>query len=110
MVGDRGMIASARITALRELQGMAWITCLRAPAIRKLMADHGPLQLSLFDEQDLAEISSAEFPAERARKRKDLLAATEDDLAKIAAQVQAGRLKDPAAIGLRAGKVLSKRK
>src|SRR6185437_9931922 len=118
MVGDRGMITSARITALRELQGMAWITCLRAPAIRKLMADHGPLQLSLFDEQDLAEISSAEFPgerliacrnpflaAERARKREDLLAATEDDLGKIAAQVQAGRLKDPAAIGLRDGQI-----
>jgi len=123
MVGDRGMITSARITALRELPGMAWITCLRAPAIRKLMADGGPLQLTLFDEQDLAEISSAEFPgerliacrnpflaAERARKREDLLAATEDDLAKIAAQVSAGRIKDPAAIGLRAGKVLNKRK
>ena len=123
MVGDRGMITSARITALRELPGMAWITCLRAPAIRKLMADDGPLQLSLFDEQDLAEISSAEFPgerliacrnpalaAERARKREDLLRATEDDLAKIAARVSARRLKDPAAIGLRAGKVINKRK
>jgi hypothetical protein len=123
MVGDRGMITSARITALRDLEGMAWITCLRAPAIRKLMADDGPLQLSLFDEQDLAEISSAEFPgerliacrnpflaAERARKREDLLQATEDDLAKIAARVQAGRIKDPAAIGVRTGKVLNKRK
>jgi hypothetical protein len=123
MVGDRGMITSARIRDLRKLAGMAWITCLRAPAIKKLMADGGPLQLSLFDEQDLAEITSPDFPgerliacrnpflaAERARKRADLLAATEDDLAKIAAQVQAGRLKDPAAIGLRAGKVLNKRK
>ena len=54
MVGDRGMITSARIKALRELEGMAWITCLRGPAIKKLMADAGPLQLSLFDEQDLA--------------------------------------------------------
>jgi hypothetical protein len=123
MVGDRGMITSARIRDLKAMEGMAWITCLRGPAIKKLMADGGPLQLSLFDEQDLAEISSPEFPgerlvacrnpflaAERARKRQDLLQATEDDLGKIAGQVQAGRLKDPAAIGLRAGKVLNKRK
>ena len=123
MVGDRGMITSARIKALRELEGMAWITCLRGPAIKKLMADDGPLQLSLSDEQDLAEITSPEFPgerliacrnpvlaAERARKRADLLAATEGDLAKIAAQATAGRIKDPAVIGLRAGKVLNKRK
>src|SRR6516165_3593341 len=123
MVGDRGMITSARIKALRELEGMAWITCLRGPAIRKLMAGDGPLQLSLFDEQDLAEISSPDYPgerliacrnpvlaAERARKRADLLAATEDDLGKVAAQVAAGRIKDPAAIGLRAGRVLNKRK
>jgi hypothetical protein len=123
MVGDRGMITSARITALRELPGMAWITCLRGPAIKKLMDDGGPLQLSLFDEQDLAEISSPDFPgerlvacrnpvlaADRARKRGDLLQATEEDLGKIAAQVAAGRLKDPAKIGLRAGRVLNKRK
>jgi Transposase DDE domain len=123
MVGDRGMITSARIADLRELEGMAWITCLRGPAIKKLMADGGPLQLSLFDEQDLAEIDSPDYPgerliccrnpflaAERARKRQDLLAATEQDLGKIAAQVAAGRIKDPAAIGLRAGKVLNKRK
>jgi hypothetical protein len=123
MVGDRGMITSARIKALRELPGMAWITCLRAPAIKKLMADSGPLQLSLSGEQDLAEITSPDFPgerliacrnpflaAERARKRTDLLRATEEDLGKIAAQVTAGRLKDPAAIGLRAGRVLNKRK
>jgi len=123
MVGDRGMITTARIKDLRGMEGMAWITCLRAPAIKKLMADSGPLQLSLFDEQDLAEISSPAYPgerliacrnpflaAERARKREDLLAATEDDLGKIAARVTAGRLKDPAAIGLRAGKVINKRK
>jgi hypothetical protein len=123
MVGDRGMITSARIRDLKAMEGMAWITCLRGPAIKKLMAGGGPLQLSLFDEQDLAEISSPEFPgerlvacrnpflaAERARKRQDLLQATEDDLGKIAGQVQGGRLKDPAAIGLRAGKVLNKRK
>jgi hypothetical protein len=123
MVGDRGMITSARITALRALEGMAWITCLRGPAIKKLMDDGGPLQLSLFDEQDLAEISSPDFPgerlvacrnpvlaADRARKREDLLRATEEDLATIAAQVAAGRLRDPAKIGLRAGRVLNKRK
>ena len=63
MVGDRGMITSARIKDLRELEGMAWITCLRHPAIKKLMAGDGPLQLSLFDEQDLAEISSRISPA-----------------------------------------------
>jgi hypothetical protein len=123
MVGDRGMITSARIKDLRKIEGMAWITCLRGPAIKKLMDDGGPLQLSLFDEQDLAEITSPDYPgerlitcrnpflaAERARKRRDLLAATEDELGKIAAQVTAGRLKDPAAIGLRAGKVINKRK
>jgi len=123
MVGDRGMITSARIRDLKAMEGMAWITCLRGPAIKKLMAGAGPLQLSLFDEQDLAEISSPDYPgerliacrnpflaAERARKRADLLAATEEDLAKIAAQVQAGRLRDPDRIGLKAGRVINKRK
>jgi hypothetical protein len=123
MVGDRGMITSARIKDLRQLEGMAWITCLRGPAIRKLMDDGRPLQLSLFDEQDLAEITSPDYPderliacrnpflaAERARKREDLLQATEDDLGKIAAQVAAGRLKDPGKIGLKAGRVANKRK
>ena len=62
MVGDRGMISSARIKDPREMEGMAWLTCLRHPAIKKLMAGDGPLQLSLFDEQDLAEITSGDFP------------------------------------------------
>jgi DDE family transposase len=124
MVGDRGMITSARIAAIRELDGKyAWITALRAPAIRKLAADDGPLQLSLFDEQDLAEITSPDFPgerliacrnpalaAERARKREDLLAATEKLLAPIAARVAAGRLAGAAAIGKKAGEVLNKYK
>jgi hypothetical protein len=123
MVGDRGMITSARIKDLRQLEGMAWITCLRGPAIKKLMAGDGPLQLSLFDQQDLAEIRSPEFPgerliacrnpflaAERARRRAGLLQATEDDLGKIAAQAAAGRLKDPDKIGLKAGQVINKRK
>src|ERR1035438_6215360 len=123
MVGDRGMIPSARIKDLRKLEGMAWITCLRHPAIKKLMAGDGPLQLSLFDEQDLAEISSPDFPGERliacrnpfeaakrARTRQELLAATEADLGAIAARAAAGRLKDPDKIGVAAGKVINKRK
>ena len=123
MVGDRGMITTARIKDLRELEGMAWITCLRHPAIKKLMAGDGPLQLSLFDEQDLAEITSGDFPGERliacrnpfeaarrARTRQELLAATEADLGKVAAQVAAGRVKDPDKIGVRAGKIINKRK
>jgi Transposase DDE domain len=123
MVGDRGMITSARIRALKELGGLSWITCLRAPAIRKLAGDGGPLQLSLFDEQDLAEITHPDFPgerliacrnpllaAERARKREDLLAATEDLLAKVAAQAAAGRVKGADKIGVRAGKVINRYK
>ncbi len=130
MVGDRGMITSARIAALNRLEDgtprsdpYGWITALRAPAIRKLMAEDGPLQLSLFDEQDLAEITSPDFPgerlvacrnpvlaADRARKREDLLAATEKLLAPIAARVAAGRLAGAAAIGVEVGKVISKYK
>ena len=123
MVGDRGMITSARIRALEDLGGLSWITCLRAPAIRKLAADSGPLQLSLFDQQDLAEITSPDYPgerliacrnpllaAERARKRDDLLAATEALLAKIKNQVSAGRIKDADKIGVRAGKVINRYK
>jgi hypothetical protein len=124
MAGDRGMITTARIGAIRELGGKyAWITALRAPAIRKLIADDGPLQLSLFDEQDLAEITSPDFPGERliacrnpalagerARKREALLAATEKLLAPIAARAAAGRLVGAAAIGKKAGEVLNKYK
>ena len=130
MVGDRGMITSARIQALNQLEdGTArpdpygWITALRAPAIRKLMADDGPLQLSLFDQQDLAEITSPDFPgerlvacrnpvlaADRARKREDLLQATEKLLAPLIARVRAGRLAGAAAIGVEVGKVISKYK
>ena len=124
MVGDRGMITTARIKALTELDGKyGWITALRAPAIRKLMAEDGPLQLSLFDEQDLAEISSPDFPGERlvacrnpvlaedrARKREDLLAATGKLLAPIAARVAAGRLTGKDAIGVAVGEVIGKYK
>jgi Transposase DDE domain len=124
MAGDRGMITSARIEALRELdQHYGWITALRGPAIRKLMADDGPLQLSLFDQQDLAEITSPDFPGERlvacrnpvlagerARKRENLLAATEKLLAPIIARVAAGRLRGAAKIGTAVGKVIGKYK
>jgi hypothetical protein len=124
MVGDRGMITSARIEALKELdEKYAWITALRSPQIRALMADDGPLQLSLFDEQDLAEITSPDFPGERliacrnpaladerARKREALLAATEKLLAPLVARVAAGRLAGKAAIGRKVGEVIGKYK
>jgi len=129
MVGDRGMITSARIAALNQAgdgtprpdaDAYGWVTALRAPAIRKLMADDGPLQLSLFDQQDLAEITSPDFPgerliacrnpvlaADRARKREDLLGATEKLLAPLIARVQAGRLAGAGPIGIEAGKVIN---
>jgi transposase len=62
MVGDRGMITAARVDALREPGGMHWLTALRAPAIAKLARDDGPLQMSLFDQQDLAEIAHPDTP------------------------------------------------
>jgi transposase len=118
MVGDRGMVTTARIAALRAHDGdLGWITALRAPAIAKLAADDGPLQLSLFDQANLAEIAHPDYPgerlvacrnpalaAERARKRSELLAATEAELDKITAAVAARRLRDPAKIGQRVGR------
>ena len=122
LVGDRGMLTSARIERLRETGGIGWVSCLRAPAIRGLV-EAGDLQLSLFDERNLAEITSPQFPGERlvvcrnpalalerARKREALLAATEAALAKVAAAVEAGRLRSAAAIGLRAGRVVNAKK
>jgi hypothetical protein len=123
MVGDRGMITGTRIDDLRKLPGMDWITSLRAPAVAALAADDGPLQMSLFDVSDFAEITHPDYPgerlvccynpalaAERARKREALLAATETDLEKIAASASAGRLKDPDKIGIRVGKAIGKHK
>ena len=123
LAGDRGMITSARIEAVRELGGIGWITCLRAPAIRKLADGDGPLQMSLFDQQDLAEISHPDYPgerliacrnpflaAERARKREDLLQATEKLLGAIAGQAAAGRITGADKIGVRAGKVINRYK
>jgi hypothetical protein len=124
MVGDRGMITSARIEALRTLGGMEWITCLRAPAI-KALAEAEVIQLSLFDEVNLVEISHPDFPAERlvacrnpalaverARKRDELLAATEDDLQKVQAAATRARrpLRGKDQIALRAAKVVNRHK
>jgi hypothetical protein len=130
LVGDRGMITAARIDALRELNnnpdtstGFDWITALRAPAIAKLARDDGPLQMSLFDTQDLAEISHPDYPgerliacrnpalaAERARKRQDLLAATEKQLDAINKRVAAGTLAGADDIGEAYGKAIAKYK
>ncbi len=123
MVGDRGMITGTRIDDLRKLPGMDWVTALKAPAIAKLAADDGPLQMSLSGTQHFAEITHPDYPrerlicchnpvlaADRARTREELLADTEAELAKIQASVDAGRLKDPDKIGIRAGKVINKRK
>ena len=130
LVGDRGMITSARIEALRELNDdpdtatdFGWITALRAPQIATLAADDGPLQMSLFDTQDLAEITHPDFPgerliacrnpllaAERTRKRDELLAATEHLLEPIIARVAAGRLAGADKIGVAVGKVIDKHK
>ena len=127
LVGDRGMITSARIAALRELNeagtGFGWITALRAPQIATLAAEDGPLQMSLFDTQDLAEISHPDYPgerliacrnpalaAERARKRHELLAATETLLAGIADRVARGTLAGAGRIGEAVGKVIDKYK
>jgi transposase len=126
LVGDRGMITAARIRDDLKPAGLDWITCLRAPAIQALAQDSGPLQLSLFDERDLAEISAPDmFPgerlivcrnrdlaAERARKREDLLAATERELARVQEHVgrKNSRLKSAADIGMAVGAVLNRKK
>ncbi len=130
LVGDRGMITSARIDAIRELNdnpdtatSFGWLTALRAPQIAVLAADDGPLQMSLFDTQDLAEITHPDYPGERliacrnpaladerARKRAALLAATETDLGAIAERVAAGRLTGAGRIGEAVGKIIDKYK
>ncbi|WP_276142708.1 IS1634 family transposase [Rhodococcus sp. T2V] len=123
MVGDRGMITAARITALKELGGLGWLTALRAPQIAALAADDGPLQMSLFDTQNFAEISHPDYPGERliacrnpaladerARKRSELLNATEAELGKVVAAVTAGRLSGAGKIGVKVGRVLGKYK
>ena len=121
-VGDRGMITSARVAALKAHGAMDWVTALRATEIKKLVAS-GVVQPSLFDEVNLAEITHPDYEGERliacrnpflaqerARKRHELLAATEANLEKLKAQVDAGRLRDPGKIGLRAGRVVNRHK
>jgi hypothetical protein len=124
LVGDRGMLTAARLREDVRPEGLDWITALRAPQVKKLVRD-GDLQLSLFDVQDLAEITSPDFPgerlvacmnpfleAERARKRESLLAATEADLAKIAAACERARrpLRGQDAIAVRVDRALNRRK
>ena len=124
LVGDRGMITEARIDEDLRPAGLDWITALRAPALKALVGG-GHLQMSLFDERDMAAITSPDFPGERlivcrnpdlarerARKREDLIAATERDLAKIAASVARKRqpLRGAAEIGMAVGAVLDKHK
>jgi hypothetical protein len=123
--GDRGMVTAANIEALRE-HGFDWISALRAPQVQALV-EMGALQLSLFDETNLAEISAETYPGERlvvcrnphvarerARKREALLAATETELAKVKASVEnlRGRLhgKPAGLIGERAGRVVNRYK
>jgi transposase len=123
LVGDRGMITQARIDAELRPAGLDWITALRAPDIKALAAG-GALQMSLFDERDMAAITSPDFPGERlivcrngelaklrAHKREELLTATERDLDKIAKAAR--RAKKPlgaAKIGVRVGKVINRHK
>jgi transposase len=125
LVGDRGMLTSARIREdLEPVEGLSWISALRAPAIQRLAAA-GTIQRSLFDEVDLAEVSSPHFPGERlvvcrnplladerARKRQELLSATEAVLDKIvrATQRKKRRLRGADTIGLRVGRVLNQYK
>src|ERR1700736_2788854 len=124
LVGDRGMITQARLDAEIVPAGLDWITALRAPAIRTLV-EAGALQMSLFDQRDMAAITSPDYPGERlivcrnpdlarerTRKREDLLAATEDDLAVIAAAVRRARspLRGEAEIALKVGAVVNRHK
>ena len=121
--GDRGMLTSARIEQVLRPQGMDWVSSLRAPQIAQLAAEHGPFQPTLFDERNLLELTSEHFPGERlvvcrnpllaeerARKRTELLAATEADLARIAAATQRKLhpLRGEQAIALRVGRVIER--
>jgi transposase len=124
MVGDRGMITTARIEMLKEIGGFGWVTSLRAPAIAALAAS-GTLQMSLFDEVNFAEVTHPDYPGERlvvcrnpalavqrARKRTELLAATEVLLAQVKAAVEreARPWRGQDKIALRVGRVLNRHK
>jgi transposase len=120
VVSDRGMVTKANLELMRSSEGVEWITALKAPQIKALVAS-GALQLSLFDERDLAEITSPDYPgerlvicrnpliaAERARKRSELLAATELGLREIQQRVQRATLQGADQIGLAAGPALKR--
>ena len=122
LVGDRGMLTSARIEALKEVGGIGWISALRSNQIEALV-NSGDLQLGMFDQRNLAEISAPKFPGERlvvcknpalaqdrARKREELLVATERELDKVVAAGTAGRLKGKDETGLRVGKIIGRYK
>jgi len=122
MVGDRGMISSKAIAELRHDGGVDWITALKSTSIRGLL-EQGQLQLGLFDERNLVEIDSPDYPGERlvacrnpelaklrAHKREDLLACTERSLAKVRDRVQAGRLEGQDQIGVAVGRVINQYK
>jgi hypothetical protein len=122
MIGDRGMISKKTIKELRASDGVGWITALKSASIRALV-EQGQVQLGLFDERNLLELSSPDYPGERlmacrnpelaklrAHKREDLLVATEKSLAKIKARVDAGKLSAREKIGLRIGKVVNRYK
>ncbi len=121
VVSDRGMVTKANLELMRSSEGIDWITALKAPQIKKLVAE-GALQLSLFDQHDLAEISAPDdYPgerlvvcrnplvaAERTRKRAELLQATEHGLAEIAGRVARGTLAGADQIGLAVGPALKR--
>lgn len=122
IVGDRGMISQKQIDAITPLEGLAWVTALRTERIKKLVAD-GSIQIGLFDDRNLFELTHDDYPDERlvacrneelakrrAHKREDLLVATEAELLKITKSVGARRLRGAAKIGLRVGKVIGKYK
>jgi hypothetical protein len=125
LVGDRGMITQARISEELQPLGFDWITALRSPDIQALARDDGPLQMSLFDQRDLAEITTPDYPGERlivcrnpalamerARKRGELLDATKKALLAIQERVRRKRqpLRGAAAIGEAVGAVLNRKK
>ena len=122
IVGDRGMISNVQIEAMRAMEGVNWIAALKSGAIATL-ANTGKLQLDLFDERNLISFTSEDYPGERlvacrnpelaklrAAKRRDLIAATERELQKIAGMVAGGKLAWRDKIGVRVGKVLNKYK
>jgi Transposase DDE domain len=120
VVSDRGMVTKANLELLRQTDGAGWITALRAPQINKLVKD-GALQLSLFDQTNLGEINAEEYPgerlvvcrnplvaADRARRREELLSATERGLAEISERVERGTLQGADQIGLAVGPVIKR--